>query len=239
MSDTKAVMRQSVSQAAERYSDSVTLRAGIALIPVVGGPIDAIVTTLASRAQAQRAAVLIDALKAEASSLRDVMISKEYLESEEWLDAVVAAFEAAARTRDREQIGIYARILIGAAQVDSKDLPDPRALLHVLSELAPVEIAIARLIADMPGSIRYDEQQQARREVTEHAWSGVLAAIPAAAKANLVFHLKRLERAGLISELTGAFGGSGGRHEPTPTLWRIIKFLREQGASDGSSRGAT
>ena len=228
MSNARDIMVRGLDRAAERYSDSIATRGLITAIPWVGGPIDAVFTTLASRAQAERIQALLTSISKEVDRLSEASVSKADFESEEWVDTVVAAFNASAQTRDREQIRLYAKLLVGSAIEHEAELPEMSTLIAVLAELSPLELALARVIADMPGSIRYDAQQQARREVTDSSWQFVIDNMPVAAKPNFLFHMKRLERVGLVSELTGGFGGTVGRFEPTPTLWRIVHFLREE-----------
>ena len=228
MTELEALVSAGLAKASERYTSFALLRAGVAAIPLVGSAIDAVLTTWGADVQAMRIQALIDALEEEIDRLNEQTVSKEYLTSVEWGDGVLKAFEATARTSDEERIRIYARILLGAGTEAVPDVPPPASLIATLSELTPSEVHLARLFAEMPGSIRYDDLKQARRVVTPDAWASLVEKCPAALRPNFLFHLKRLERSGLISEITGTYGG-GGMYEPTPTLWRILGYLRESG----------
>jgi hypothetical protein len=192
MTDSKSLVKQSIETAAERYSDNVALRAAITAIPWAGSPFDAIFTTLAARAANQRIATLISSLQEQFASVREEAVNKRYLESEAYMDAVLRAFEVSARTREAEKIRLYARILVGAACDETPGAPPPEALLSTLAELSPNEIVLARLIGNMPGSIRIDtdKARQPHRIVTQPAWEQVLEQVPTGTRANLMFHLK-------------------------------------------------
>ena len=226
MSDSKELVQRGVMAAAERYSDAIVLRAAVAAIPTFGGPIDAVLSTLVSRAQTARIFALLDALTTEVARIGAAQLKAEFFESEEWVNAVVEAFTAASKTRGNDLIQTYARILLGSGLTDTFDMPEASSLIAVLAELSPIEVAVARVIVDMPGNVYHDDLRQERRNVTDASWDYVMKNIPSAAKPNLTFHLKRLERSGLISEITGGYGGSVGRYEPTSTLARIAVYLR-------------
>lgn len=212
MNNTKAIVFHSLNTAAERYSSNTLLRASVTLVPWVGGSLDAILTTRASEIAYQRINSFIDDLRMEFAELSEEVIDRSFLDSEDWLAAVTKAFEVASREKDREMIKQYARILCAAATGPIIDAPDPATLLAVVSELTVHEIVLARLISNLPAN--------------PHSWDKFIAQVPETTAKNLVFHLKRLERTGLIAEDTGSYMGyAGGHYSPTPTLIRIMAYL--------------
>ena len=213
MNNTKTIVLHSLNAAAERYSSNTLLRASVTLVPWVGGSLDAILTTRASEIAYLRINNFIDDLRVEFAELSEEAIDRSFLESEEWLATVTKAFEVASREKNREMITQYAHMLCAAATGPIADAPDPATLLAVISELTIHEIILARLLSNLPAA--------------PHSWDKFLAQVPEAIAKNIVFHLKRLERTGLITEVTGSYVGyRGGHYEPTPTLIRIMAYLR-------------
>jgi len=54
---------------------------------------------------------LLEVLQEELRGIHENQVDKPYIESEEFFDLIIQALEAAARTREREKISLYARIL--------------------------------------------------------------------------------------------------------------------------------
>ena len=220
--------RAPADRAVEIYSERGWLRAAVQLIPYVGGAIDALVATRAERLTRERIESLLDELKGAAEQLDEEKIDRDFVGSEEWDDLVLRAFRAAADSGDREKHRLVAAILMGAATKDGLREMDGHAVLAAISELSPLELRVARAVYDLaqapllPDETELNELQLANRRNWElpETWA------PEAALPNLSFHLKRVERTGLIEELTGSYVGyQGGVYVPTRTFRRLVEFL--------------
>lgn len=215
-----------ISRGAEWYSSRPAIRALVVAIPSLGGAIDVALSTDAARTVEKRLTRFMEVLSEECDTLDEEKLDKTFVGSDDWTDAVLGTFQAATRAGSEEKLRIYARILIGAATNPDPKTPEPSALVAALEDLSGIEITLARHFAQMGGSIRSDEMGQYRRVVDANHWQRFLKGIPEEAKPNWLFHVKRLERSGLISEVTGTLGGPG-MYEPTPTLWRILSYLAD------------
>lgn len=225
-----AKVRDLADRAADAYSSTGWLRAGAAAIPFIGGSIDALITTRASELFERRVTAFLEELQAAAARLEETKVDRRYLDSEDWHDLLLRAFRAAADTRDPEKVRLYAAILIGAAKVDGMPGLDPEAILASVADLSPAEIGLARVMyanETAPGDLS-----------TMERWERTLADPPANVRDDVTFHLKRIERTGLIAEETGTLWGySGGAYFVTPTFRRLMEFIesRELGERDTSS----
>lgn len=226
MADTKDLVLKRTMAAVDSYSESVPARLALSLVPTIGPFLDLALSTLGTNVFQARVKAFADAVKEEIGSVREDMLRKDFLESEEWVSVVHRAIDASARTSSREMITHYAALLVNAATHEEPASPPPDLLISTLAELSPIEVSLARVIWSDGKSINYDEGQPPYRvHVAPGSWEKVSQQFPDAARPNLIFHLKRLERSGLISEITGTYGGAT-MYGPTPTLGRIIRALR-------------
>lgn len=230
-------------RAAAIYEQTGWLRAAVALVPSLGSSIDAIITTRAQNLARQRIEAFLSELQAASSRLDAEKLDRAYLESEEWSDLVLRAFRAAADTRDREKSQLYAALLADAATTDRIPEIDYEAALSSIAELSVQEVALARAIFDkqvgepgdafleapagVPGGLAW---------VKQHGWDEIDLWAPSGTRENLTFHLKRIERTGLIAEITGAyFDYAGGAYGITATFRKIMATLREASESTSST----
>jgi DNA-binding MarR family transcriptional regulator len=159
-------------------------------------------------------------------TLKENMIDRAFLESEEWFDLVVKTFDSAARTRDSEKISLYSRIIRNSVIQSNRKTHDPEEYLMVLSELTPREVKLAKAI--------YAQQKDGQKEnenellwVYGKGWKN-LAAEAGLDGNDLVFLLKRLERTGLIKEITGTYlDYEGGVYVITEVFRKLMNYLEE------------
>lgn len=217
-------------RAVEIYSSTGWLWAGVQLIPFgIGGAIDVLVTTRGAALVERRLTAFIEELRGAAERLGEEKVDRAFLDTEEWDDLVIRAMRSAADTRDREKIRLYAALLVGAAATDRDRDVDLESLLSAIAELSPLEIRLARSIYEMQ-KLDVDRDLELT-EVVARGW-GDPAKYPAEAMANLTFHLKRLERTGLVSEITGAYWDyTGGAYRVTMTFRRLMRYLERRSAT--------
>lgn len=189
------------------YNSTEWLRVGVAAVPFVGGSIDALITTRAGKLVERRITALLDELRTTIGRLAEEKIDKDYVGSEEWDDLIIRSLRAAAETSDAEKIRLYAAILTGASQVHGlRDELDPLAILSAVAELSPGEVILARSV-----------------------YANTAAGASVGSDTDRDFHLKRIERTGLIrSEVSAGFGGATTEFRPTSTFTRLMEFLEKQ-----------
>lgn len=217
---------KATESATEIYSQSALLRAEICGIPFIGSSIDVLIGTRGQNIIQRRILSFIDKLKSEVATLEENKIDKEYLTNEEFFDLIFRAFEYSSRTKDDDKIELYAKILRGAVNLDNRDEYYPEEYLEVIKELTPFELKIARAIYeqqnDQPNEGE-NELQWARRK----GWDNLHVAC-GVSQEELRFLLLRIERTGLIKELTGGYYDyTGGVYVITDMFRGIMKFINE------------
>ena len=231
MTDDKgAAPAGALDRAVEAYSARGWLRAAVAMVPYLGSAIDALITTRGAALTQRRIETLLEELRVAAEHLDDKKVNRDFLASEEFDDLMMRAFRSASETRDRDKIRLYAAILIGAASAELADV-DPESILAAIAELSPLEITVAReLYRQQHGQLSLDASGPDRdlelSEVNERAKD---ARWPARAVPNLSYHLKRIERTGLIAEITGTYWDyTGGAYRTTSTFRRLMRYLERR-----------
>ena len=208
------------------YGRTGELRAFIAAIPILGGPIDVLISTRGSALAERRMLSLLDDLREAMTLIDGDKVDRTYLETEEFADLMMRALRAAAQTRDREQIRVYAAILLGATATDRAADFDSESALSAVAELSPVEVELARLIYDRVKPLGGGT----------HGWGNPYDWLPTQFKnEHLVFHLNRIERTGLIQHVVrgGPVGPTVEYYEVTPTFVRIMAILAAKPSGNG------
>lgn len=145
-------------QAVEWYASVGPLRAAVASIPVVGTAIDALAGTRGQSIAQQRLLATVEVLQEEFADLRQELEEQsqearefkeqlvgDYLESEEFFDLAARMFEHGRRTRDRERLRAYARIMRKAV-VEPGFRGSADTCLDVIASLSPEEFHFALLV---------------------------------------------------------------------------------------------
>lgn len=226
---------EAVDKAAAIYSSKGWLRAIVAAVPFVGGSIDALVTSRGTELAQQRVTALLDDLRAGLQRVTEAKVDQSFISSEAWDDLVMRAFRTAADTRDRDKIRFLAAVLTGSVTLDDGAGLDAESLLGVIADLSPADLAFARaLYARMTGP-RSAEESVMGEIVYWGVRTGSWEWVPSAAGNDIVFRLKRLERVGLIEEITGAFFDyGGGAYRLTPTFARLMDTATRYSAHSGA-----
>jgi len=214
--------RARANDAIERYTDTGWLRAIVGSIPIAGTALDAVITSADSQITQRRISALAEELAALGRRIEE-KIDPAFFESVGWQDLAIKTFVAAARTQDRERLKMYAGILLGPATASWPKQLDNEAALSALAELSPTEVQLLRHFRQFPlaEGIPVGSMGQARE-----AWDNAVENLHANLRDDLTFHLKRIERAGFISELTGAYlDYGGGVYTATSTFVRLMDSL--------------
>src|SRR5690348_13366059 len=90
----------------------------VASLPIVGAPLAAAVTALEMHALSKRLEMFAAELGELGAGLDEQKVDRDYLESTEYVDSVMAAIDAARRTSDRQKLRMIAALLLGASTVD-------------------------------------------------------------------------------------------------------------------------
>ncbi len=200
-----------IGMASKYYEDNTVLRTLINGIPYVGGSLDVIFAYKGRKIIQERLNVLLGDLKSEMEKVKETQIDKDYLESEEYFDLLITALGKATKTRRKKKIALFAKILKNAVLVDKDKVHNkPEDYLSTITELTEDELLLAKTIY----------QYQADKPHVDGAADGYTGG------KEEVFLLKRIERTGLISEITGGYMDyAGGDYIITETFKKIMNFI--------------
>ena len=182
----------------------------VTLIPVIGGPLGAACTALELASVSRRLNQFFEELKATTSSLEARQIDHEYLESEAFVDIVIAGLEAARRTSDRAKHRMLAAILTGAARSDRPQRLDVEDVLVVLRDLSPHALTLLREILD-----------QAKGQPI----GSIMTAVVPPIVPDREFLLNRLVAAGFVREMKISDYTPYQHYQPTDTLLRVVQLM--------------
>lgn len=205
------------------YSGLSWLRLLVTSVPYIGGPIDLIMSTQAGKFIQKRIETLLQNLANEVEKLDEKTIDKEFLESEEFFDLLALAMEAAARTRHKEKICLYARVLSGATITHKRKHDDPEQYLKILSELSLRELQLLAAIVQA----RQEVDGQKDKELIGTgplAW-GKLAETTRSVPEDIEYLLVRIQGTGLIQRDIRTVAGYNANFKFTPLFDKMMAFI--------------
>ncbi|MBC7845939.1 MAG: hypothetical protein H7Y10_05565 [Flavobacterium sp.] len=208
------------------YNDLSNLRIAISSIPFLGSQLDMYLSAPGQKFIEERFEYMIEQLQQELDGIEEYLINKEIIASEECFDLVQKAFIATAKTRQREKLKLFAKILKGSL-IKRKKLYDPELYLKIVDELSVRELEIASLLYEVKvkRKIKIEGENEAEDGMTNDPY-WFSKHYPKFSKDELEFTLLRLEKTGLVKELVGSFIGYGGsQYEPTSLLSDFMNFI--------------
>jgi len=200
---------------------SATTQLGLNLLPVVG-PV--LAQSIALYENEHRNA-LVDRFLADLveqlEGIKKEKLDQEFVIGLEFQTATLRALEAARVASSAQKRRLIAAALAGAASTDRPQGLDVEAIVDTLGNLTPSDLELARLLWLEAGS---------------GAPKAIVTPVTGPPDyADLLFHLKRLEGAGLIADTAGTNFDYAGQYDLTPTFHRLMALLRAGGlAPDGA-----
>jgi hypothetical protein len=154
--------------------------------------------------------------------LKNEEINRLYLNSEEWFDLIIKAFNCASKTRQQEKLRLFAQIVKNSIVV-GKDFEEdePELYLKIVDELTPIEMRVAKCLYDL-----IDKNQ--KNDVNKNGANGIIlsAEYPEFSSEELTSIFVRIERTGPIRELNGSYYGyEGGTYLINPLFKKFKTFI--------------
>jgi len=225
-SSTDKYISDKLKPAIEKYSENALLRASISAIPFIGSPLDVFLATKTQKIVNDRIMNLFNELKEEMSTLESKIVDKDYIDSEEFFDLFIKTIEMTAKTRSKEKVKLYAKLLKGATKFQDRKKYSPEEYLQVLSELTMKELEVSKAI--------YKQQREKQRKdenelqwVLRCGWEELEKECPSIPEEDFRFIFLRLEKSGLIRELPAGWLGEGGIFIITDVFRKIMKYLEQ------------
>jgi hypothetical protein len=216
---------------AQLYSESSIIRALVQTIPSFGAIIDAFLAMSGTKLRDERLETFINYLYESIKRL-EYKVDDLVAESEEFHDCLWTALESSINSRVREKIIMNVMIISNLLTVKNEGHYRPEEYLKILSDLTPMEAKIIALFykaykenGDQDPISNESELQRAQRIQAQELVSNTLRIED---EEELKFFLKRLERTGLIREITGTyFDYTGGRYMASKVLQMLMDYLKE------------
>jgi len=230
-SSTDKYISDKLKPAIEKYSENALLRASISAIPFIGSPFDVFLATKAQKIVNDRIMNLFNELIEEMSTLEDGMVDKDYIDSEEFIELFIKTIEVSTKTRNKEKIKLYAKLLKGAIKFQDRNKYSPEEYLQVLSELTIRELEVAKAV--------YKQQSQERKKdenemqwILRCGWEELEKECPSIPEDDFRFIFLRLRKSGLIQDLEHIYFSSNKEKKKvvfviTDVFRKIMKYLEQ------------
>lgn len=218
-----------VNDLSESYSEHFLLRAGVNLIPCIGGALDIFVAGRGEKIAKKRIENFIEELKIELKDFNEKKLDKEYLESECFFDLIINTFKKVVINRTKEKTKLFAKIIKNSISNESqKNHDEPFIYLDTISELSEQEMILANKIYIMQKD-KPDSNLNELEWATKKGWGNLPTSCPQIMEEDIPFLLKRIEKTGLIKEITGVYlDYNGGIYIITETFRKLMNFINKE-----------
>jgi hypothetical protein len=217
------------------YNDLTHLRALISSVPFIGSQLDLYFSTPGQKFVEERLEYMIAQLENEMNAVQEHLINKENFNTEENFDLIQKTFLAAAKTRQRNKLNVFAKIIKGSLIIQNKK-HNPELYLSIVDELSERELQIALLLFDVKEKrkINLEDESESQDGISNDSY-WFSKHYPEYTQEELEYIFPRLEKTGLVKELVGSFlGYGGGQYNPTSLFSDFINFIEHNGNSNYS-----
>lgn len=220
---SEAKFRNNIEKALEQYSNHFILRSLINGIPIIGSHLDLLLSIKGQETTQKRIELLIRYLTEQCQKIEERKVDKSFIDSDDFFDLTLQAVEAAARSRHREKIRLYASIIAGSVVIQDRSQNQPEDYLAVVSELSMREVSLV-------GAIKKLKRLEKNQEAPLLIGGGSLKYTALAEIADLPFEdieylLVRIQRTGLVQRDTATRAGGSFGFEFTPLFDKFTKYI--------------
>jgi hypothetical protein len=216
----KPTIIERVDEIHSSYSNNTTLRAGVTLIPYIGGALDVLFSHKGQEIMNERIESAFQKVKDEAQKLDESKIDYDFLESEEFFDIVYRTFDEIRKTRLKEKHKLFARILAKSTLNTNKSF-EINKFQNILSSIDIEDIFVAQYLIN-----NKDKVESSDHDIKNNFWKEMN--IDGLSNEELQMSLNTLFALGLITERYGAaFDYSGGHYKISKLLKEFLVFIKE------------
>ncbi|BFP43222.1 hypothetical protein FGF1_40670 [Flavobacteriaceae bacterium GF1] len=131
----------------QKYSNNTLFRASVSAVPYIGGALDILLSSGIQVKSQERFLNFLVEIEKQIKGIDEKKIDHQFLESEKFYDLFVKSSNLAVRTRLRDKIKAYAKIL--TSSVSSEFTPNINAedILNIIEGLTENDIKLIKLIS--------------------------------------------------------------------------------------------
>ena len=188
-------LKDKLSKVSEVYGNQTIIRAAINAVPYVGSTLDVLLSAVGQKYVQRRIETFIKELGEQISLLDASKVNKDFLETEEGFDLIIKAFNSAAKTKQKEKLKLFAKIIKSSLTIGNEYYEEaPELYLRIVDELSVKELDFGMILfkSDLATNIK---------GMKYNAWD-LAKKHPHFTGEELTYILMRLSRAGLLSEFT-------------------------------------
>jgi hypothetical protein len=206
-----------------KYTENKVLRAAINLIPNIGGSLDILISTDISKRNFERYDNFIADLKSQLQNIDESKISQTYLNSEEFYDLFIQTSTLVVKTRLKEKIKVYSKIIVNSLIGDFNESQKPEDILNFIEDLTENDILLIKMIT---GYLESNPKPKTRSDISFNS-STFHNIFSNYSKEFFYIGLLRLEKQRLII-LNTSIGTSVTNYHfsTTPILFQVIDYLK-------------
>lgn len=137
-----ASINQAITRVSKAYSENTTFRGLVNLIPNVGGTLDIIFTERWNSLTQARIEDFMECVKDEFAAIEENSINKDFLESNDFTDLTVKCLASSAKSRHREKIKLFAKVLKNAVTLDKFNVDEFDEILPTFELVSMRELLV-------------------------------------------------------------------------------------------------
>jgi hypothetical protein len=215
-------VEKGLQRASSTYLEMTAFRAAVAAIPVIGGPLDILLSGKAGEYQEQRFQMFLDFLTEDIETLDKKKIDKEYLSSEEFYSHFQLLAERVLREHSEDKIHLLAKALLGSITLNvASEMKDK--YLSIIADLSEVDVKVLVMMLDQHAKSTVSGVGNDRGKMTE---GELIQNIPKMTAGLMSAVCRTLERWGLVTDAeVGTLNYKSGSWIPTQTSFELADFI--------------
>ena len=139
--------RKELNSLLEKYNENKIFRAIINAVPYIGGSLDTLMTSDIQKKSMERFENFINLFSKEISEIKQDKLDYNFLKSEEFYDLYIQTLNLVIKTRLREKIRAYSKILASSLITETQNEINPEDIVNIIGNLTETHILWIKEIA--------------------------------------------------------------------------------------------
>jgi hypothetical protein len=217
--------------ASKVYNEDIVQRALISNIPFIGSAIDNIFTSKWTSYYQDRLEIFTTCVKEQFDQIDEDKVDFTFFDSEAFFDLIITLIEKSVKTRHREKIELFSKLL--RCQVDKEFVSNyqPDDFTYIINEFTPRELVLIKAIEKLNLNFELEKTKaEDQRTVYDYINIKNLSAHVDYSDNEIRFSLSKLSRLGLLDEhYAGSVLGmaEGGDYKVTDSYNELLKIIKK------------